>query len=500
MQGNEWISVESKKLDLSPKTELQTDSAIRGKDISHLEGRDLVSAADWVTESPLANLESAGGVGSWNQFDANAKLKDYKKIQFDENLYTKRLDMSSMSAAQIKRAEQMAREIESQVSNNIHMQEERGHALERDIDEEALYSGVIGTGGYAQGAPKGFNNNYNGHGEEAEAASWRRNQRPGAGPGPAQGQGQGKSKGPVPPHAGAGSPRGPGPAPGPAPQRAAASAPPLNAWGGDGLPAGVRGQAHADHGAGVVSAPPPGLSPVPSPQQSPRMASVPPVTAPAAAPAPAPAASATPAAAAAASASAATGAASDGATGAGAGAEPKKQLSATAKEWKPNAAAASFVPKAALVPPQAMAGGPGMVAGGMGGHLAGAMHVPPPQVMLGVGGPMGMRPPFIPGPGYPPQQAGMPPPQYAAMQGAGGYGYEGADMGPPMHGGPYYPPPLNMPAGQMMVPPPMPPAGPYGGGGYPGPYIDQRGGYPDEFGGMGGPYGHQHGGRGGYND
>jgi len=122
------------------------------------------------------------------------------------------------------------------------------------------------------------------------------------------------------------------------------------------------------------------------------------------------------------------------------------------------------------------------------------MHSPPPQVMMGGGSPMGMRPPFIAGPGYPPQYAGMQPP-------AGAFAYDGSDLGPPLA---FYPqPPMNMVgAGPMMGGAPMP-AGPYGGG-YPAPYMDQRGGggYPDEQYGMGngGPYGPPHGGRGGYND
>ena len=50
-------------------------------------------------------------IGTWNQFEANKK-KFGVKSTFDENLYTKKLDMSSMSRAQVERAESLAREIE----------------------------------------------------------------------------------------------------------------------------------------------------------------------------------------------------------------------------------------------------------------------------------------------------------------------------------------------------------------------------------------------------
>jgi PAB1-binding protein PBP1 len=48
-----------------------------------------------------------------------------------------------MTKDQLEKAERIAKEIEGQQSSNIHMQEERGHALEREIDEEDLYSGVL---------------------------------------------------------------------------------------------------------------------------------------------------------------------------------------------------------------------------------------------------------------------------------------------------------------------------------------------------------------------
>jgi hypothetical protein len=83
-----------------------------------------------------------GNIGQWDQFQANEALFNVKAT-FDENLYTTSLDKSKMDAQQIKAAEKLAKEIESQTSTNIHVAEERGFKLETDFDEEDLYSGVL---------------------------------------------------------------------------------------------------------------------------------------------------------------------------------------------------------------------------------------------------------------------------------------------------------------------------------------------------------------------
>ena len=82
------------------------------------------------------------GAGAWDQFEANKRLYNVRS-SYDENLYTKRLDMSTLTLEQQKRAERIAREIEGSVSSNIHLRTERGQALEEEVDEEDMHSGVM---------------------------------------------------------------------------------------------------------------------------------------------------------------------------------------------------------------------------------------------------------------------------------------------------------------------------------------------------------------------
>jgi hypothetical protein len=94
----------------------------------------------------MDNTEGGSGK-NWNQFEANQRLFNVKS-SYDENLYTSKLDTSKLSKDQLEYAERMAKEIEGQTSDNIHLQEERGHLQERDsgmYDEEDLYSGVLGS-------------------------------------------------------------------------------------------------------------------------------------------------------------------------------------------------------------------------------------------------------------------------------------------------------------------------------------------------------------------
>lgn len=87
------------------------------------------------------SLNPSSGSHGWDQFEANERLYNVTST-YDENIYTKKLDKSTLTMEQQRQAERLAREIESQVSDNIHLREERGHALEREMDEEDLYSGV----------------------------------------------------------------------------------------------------------------------------------------------------------------------------------------------------------------------------------------------------------------------------------------------------------------------------------------------------------------------
>ena len=125
-------------------SQFQTDSSIKSQDLSFLQGRNLEAVNDsWLVPETSTDLISGpSGVGSgWDQFEVN-RAKFGVKSTYDENLYTKRIDFSSMTAEQIARAERIAREIECTSSSNIHLQEERGQALEQELDEEDRFSGV----------------------------------------------------------------------------------------------------------------------------------------------------------------------------------------------------------------------------------------------------------------------------------------------------------------------------------------------------------------------
>jgi PAB1-binding protein PBP1 len=83
-----------------------------------------------------------GSIDGWDQFKANEKLFNVKG-SYDENLYTTALDKTQMTSRKIKEAERITREIETSVSTNMHVAEERGQTVEGDYDEEDLYSGVL---------------------------------------------------------------------------------------------------------------------------------------------------------------------------------------------------------------------------------------------------------------------------------------------------------------------------------------------------------------------
>ena len=83
-----------------------------------------------------------GSIGDWDQFSANEK-KFGVKASFDKNLYTTKLDVSSIDASRRAEAERIAREIDSTSSTNMHVAEERNQAIAGDYDEEDRYSGVL---------------------------------------------------------------------------------------------------------------------------------------------------------------------------------------------------------------------------------------------------------------------------------------------------------------------------------------------------------------------
>ena len=91
------------------------------------------------TESDVdLSLESSGGV--WDQFEANEKRFGLK-TDYDENLYTTRIDKSSPSYRMREaEASRIAREIEGDIATNSHMREERGTNQDDDgLDEEERF-------------------------------------------------------------------------------------------------------------------------------------------------------------------------------------------------------------------------------------------------------------------------------------------------------------------------------------------------------------------------
>lgn len=93
-----------------------------------------------------------GAIGNWDQFAANRDLTGEPVSQYDENLYTTELPKRGngevgISSREYRDAERIAREIQGQTTDNIHLMEERGQMSESDFhgDEEDRYSGVLRT-------------------------------------------------------------------------------------------------------------------------------------------------------------------------------------------------------------------------------------------------------------------------------------------------------------------------------------------------------------------
>ena len=196
---------------------MATDSMLsRRANIAELEGRDLEAvAASWLAPETSAKLDRGHTrlPGGWNQFEVNRRLYNVQDT-FDENLYTKRLDKSSLTREQQDRADRIAHQIEKSTTTNIHLQEERGQLGDSlEIDEEDMYSGVIrqsssdggvsvtsqtslhsagsttgsaspGASGPGSGGNRGF-----GRGSGSPGGAWRRvDAPPGHSPGPAGGK------------------------------------------------------------------------------------------------------------------------------------------------------------------------------------------------------------------------------------------------------------------------------------------------------------------------
>ncbi|KAI9032523.1 hypothetical protein CLU79DRAFT_830371 [Phycomyces nitens] len=98
--------------------------------------------------SVLESLEemdaTANHAGSWDQFAANEKLFGLK-TDFDEEIYTTRLDRSAPGYKdREKKAIEVANEIQKSTTTNIHLMEERGIEVDDDgMDEEDRYGAVV---------------------------------------------------------------------------------------------------------------------------------------------------------------------------------------------------------------------------------------------------------------------------------------------------------------------------------------------------------------------
>ncbi|QSL66027.1 hypothetical protein MERGE_003164 [Pneumocystis wakefieldiae] len=123
----------------------QTDAEISGK--TEFKERELhkwePSTGDVNEFGPLEELTQTVSNGEvWDQFEANEKLFGVKS-EFDEDLYTTKVDKSHPSYKQREAdAARIAQEIQQSSTNNIHIAEERGF-IQADMSEEAMYSGVF---------------------------------------------------------------------------------------------------------------------------------------------------------------------------------------------------------------------------------------------------------------------------------------------------------------------------------------------------------------------
>jgi len=118
----------------------QTDSSISGKELHERElvmwdgGGEIELDAEWMERAGKTGLDSSG---KWDQFAANEDLFGVE-CKFDEELYTTKLNTSSMSQDQIAHAARLAAEIEGTEDGNIQrMMDRKGDNVIGDFSEEA---------------------------------------------------------------------------------------------------------------------------------------------------------------------------------------------------------------------------------------------------------------------------------------------------------------------------------------------------------------------------
>ena len=126
-------------------TDISRSGDIKERDLKKWAPEEHTSSGgieDDLGDSHFGNSNS--GNANWDQFAANEKLFGVR-TDFDEELYTTRLDRSGADfKAREQHAIQIANEIQQTASSNVHMQEERGLAVDDSgLDEEDRYGAVV---------------------------------------------------------------------------------------------------------------------------------------------------------------------------------------------------------------------------------------------------------------------------------------------------------------------------------------------------------------------
>jgi LsmAD domain len=133
---------------LGAQTGFRTDTDISGS--LAMRERNLQRWEPTATDPSIDMSLEDSGTGGWDQFEANARLFG-ATTNYDENIYTTRINRNDpLYKRKEAEAARIAREIEGTATDNPHMREERGHALDGEgHDEEEKYSGVRrGDAGY----------------------------------------------------------------------------------------------------------------------------------------------------------------------------------------------------------------------------------------------------------------------------------------------------------------------------------------------------------------
>lgn len=121
-------------------SKFKTDSDISGS--SEIKERELQK---WEPDSdaPALTLEDNDNLEAWDQFKVNEE-KFGVESTYDEHLYTTKINKDAPDYEEkLRKAEQIAREIENQATSDVHILEERGLLVDDSgFDEEDKYSGV----------------------------------------------------------------------------------------------------------------------------------------------------------------------------------------------------------------------------------------------------------------------------------------------------------------------------------------------------------------------